>query len=172
MRNPTIEDVAQAARVSIATVSRVLAGNPNVRDETRTRVLAEIERLRYRPSRVARSLRSQRAATIGLIISDIQNPFFTAMVRAIEDIAYRHGYSLLLCNSDEDPEKEALYIDLLVAEQVAGIILSCTAEADDAHRRLLNARIPIVAIDRRLGDHAVDTVLVEGWRPAIRWSPI
>lgn len=162
MRNPTIEDVAQGAGVSIATVSRVLAGNKNVRTSTRDRVLAEVERLRYRPSRVARSLRSQRASTIGLIISDIQNPFFTAIVRAIEDTANQHGYSLLLCNSDEDPEKEALYIDLLIAEQVAGIILSCTADADAAHRRLLRTRIPVVAIDRRLGNHAVDTILVQG----------
>ncbi len=162
MRSTTIEDVARSAGVSIATVSRVLSGSAKVKAATRERVLAEVARVNYRPSRVARSLQSQRAATIGLIISDIQNPFFTAIVRAIEDLAYRHNYSLLLCNSDEDPEKEALYIDLLVAEQVAGIILSCTAEADVAHRRLLDAHIPVVAIDRRLGENVVDTVLVEG----------
>lgn len=161
MRNPTIADVAKGAGVSIATVSRVLSDNPHVRAETRERVLAEVERIHYRPSRVARSLRSQRSSTIGLIISDIQNPFFTAIVRAIEDIAYQHGYSLLLCNSDEDPAKEALYIELLVAEQVAGIILSCTAEVDAAHQQLFTAQIPVVAIDRRLGNHAVDTVLVD-----------
>jgi DNA-binding LacI/PurR family transcriptional regulator len=161
MRSATIEDVARGAGGSIATVSRVLAGNTNVKAATRNRVLAEVARVHYRPSRVARTLRSQRAATIGLIISDIQNPFFTAMVRAIEDIAYQHNYSLVLCNSDEDPEKEALYIDLLLAEQVAGIIIACTVEVDVAHQRLHAAQIPVVAIDRRMGDYAVDTVLVD-----------
>ncbi len=161
MRSATIEDVAKNAGVSTATVSRVLSGNSNVKAATRARVLAEVERVNYRPSRVARTLRSQRSATIGLIISDIQNPFFTAMVRAIEDVAYAHNYSLVLCNSDEDPAKEALYIDLLIAEQVAGIIISCTAEAAAAHRWLLDAQIPVVAIDRRMGDQVVDTVLVE-----------
>ena len=156
-----IEDVARRARVSIATVSRVLANKPHVSARTRQRVLTAVEELAYRPSRVARSLRSQHSKVIGLIISDIQNPFFTSIVRAVEDVAYAHEYVLLLCNADEDPDKEALYIDLMIAEQAAGIILSPTIGDSPACQRLLSAQIPVVAIDRRLTSASVDTVVVD-----------
>ena len=128
----TIEDVARTANVSIATVSRVLAGKENVREETRARVLAVAARLDYRPNRVARSLRAKTSKIIGLIISDIQNPFFTSVVRAVEDIAQAHEYFVLLCNTDEDTEKEALYIELMMAERVAGVIVSPTASSSAA----------------------------------------
>jgi len=86
----TLRDVAQRAGVSSATVSRVLAGRPHVSDETRRRVLAAVKDLDYRPDRVARSLRVRRSSILGLVITDIQNPFFTALVRAVEDVAYEH----------------------------------------------------------------------------------
>lgn len=175
MSHAKIEDVARQAGVSTATVSRVLSGKPNVSDATRQRVLSVTDQLDYRPSRVAQSLRSQKSHTIGLLISDIQNPFFTAMVRAIEDVAYKHGYSLLLCNTDEDAEKEALYIDLMLSENVAGVILSPSATeytskqsnalsaASSAYSLLLNAKIPVVVVDRRLPHEQVDTVVVDGF---------
>ena len=147
-----IEDVARQAGVSTATVSRVLSGKPYVSDELRERVKGAVQDLNYRPSRVARSLRVQRSSIIGLIISDIQNPFFTSVVRAVEDIAYQQQYSVFLCNSDEDPAKETLYIDLMLAEHVAGFIVSPTASHNDAYRRLVEARVPVVAIDRRVAD--------------------
>ena len=98
-----LSDVALRAGVSTASVSRVLTEKPHVSEAVRKRVLTAVQELDFRPSRVARSLRSQRSLVIGLIISDIQNPFFTAMVRAIEDETYRHRFSLVLCNSDENP---------------------------------------------------------------------
>src|SRR5689334_8398103 len=107
-RPANLADVARRAGVSTASVSRVLAGKPHVSDAVRQRVLAAVDALNFRPSRLARSLRAQRSHVLGLIISDIQNPFFTSMVRAIEDVAYQHQYSLILCNADEDPAKEAL----------------------------------------------------------------
>jgi len=156
-----IKDVARRAGVSSATVSRVLANKPHVSQEMHERVLAAVEELGYQANRVARSLRAQRAAIIGLIISDIQNPFFTSLVRAVEDVAYQHEYGVFLCNSDEDIEKERLYIDLLHAEKVAGVVISPTRETDNPSRKLVEAGIPVVAVDRRMLDLEVDTVVVD-----------
>jgi DNA-binding LacI/PurR family transcriptional regulator len=156
-----ISDVAKRAGVSNATVSRVLANKPHVREEVRQRVLQAVEELGFQPSRVARSLRVQRSRIIGLIISDIQNPFFTSLVRAVEDVAYAHEYAVFLCNSDEDVDKEKLYIDLLMAERVAGVVISPTREQHSACQRLARAQIPLVTVDRRLTDLSVDTVLVD-----------
>ncbi|MBK8045901.1 MAG: LacI family DNA-binding transcriptional regulator [Anaerolineales bacterium] len=156
-----IEDVARRAGVSTATVSRVLSGKPYVSDELRQRVLGAVNTLNYRPSRVARSLRVQRSSIIGLIVSDIQNPFFTAVVRAIEDTAYQNKFSVFLCNSDEDVGKETMYLDLMLAEHVAGVIISPTAGMNDAYRRLVEERVPAVAIDRRITNVAIDSVLVD-----------
>src|SRR2546423_6561150 len=97
-----IKDVAEAAGVSTATVSRVLSHGQHVRPEVRERVLAEVERLGYRPNLVARNLRSQQSNMIGLIVSDIRNPFFTAISRAVEDTAYEQGFTIFLCNMDEN----------------------------------------------------------------------
>ncbi len=154
-----IEDVARQAGVSTATVSRVLSGKSNVSDELRERVLETIRELNYRPSRVARSLRVQRSSIIGLIISDIQNPFFTSVVRAVEDVAQQRQYSVFLCNSDEDFDKELTYIELMLAEHVAGIIVSPTASSNEIYQRLVEMRVPIVALDRRVEDVSIDMVV-------------
>lgn len=154
-----IKDVASHAGVSSATVSRVLTGKPYVRDEVRSRVLAAVEALGYRPDRVARSLRSRSSRVLGLIISDIQNPFWTALVRAVEDVASRHGYAVFLCNSDEDPDKEQLYVDLFRDERVAGVVLTPTHESVASSDALLEAGIPVVAVDRRITGAEIDTVL-------------
>jgi DNA-binding LacI/PurR family transcriptional regulator len=157
-----IKDVATRAGVSSATVSRVLSNKPHVSEEVRRRILAAIEELGYQPSRVARSLRIQRSRIIGLIISDIQNPFFNTLARAVEDVAYAYQYAVFLCNSDEDIEKEKLYIDLMQAEQVAGVMISPTQQYDNPCQRLIRANIPVVVIDRRVADlDIVDTVVVD-----------
>lgn len=154
-----IEDVAREAGVSTATVSRVLSGKPYVSDALRLKVLNAVQELNYRPSRVARSLRVQRSSIIGLIISDIQNPFFTSVVRAVEDVAQQKGFSVILCNSDESIEKEQAYIDLMLDEHVSGLIVSPTATDNDIYRRLVEAAVPVVAIDRRVVDTPIDTVV-------------
>jgi DNA-binding LacI/PurR family transcriptional regulator len=156
-----IKNVAEAAGVSNATVSRVLANKPYVREEVRQRVLAVVKELGYQPSRVARSLRFQRSRLIGLIISDIQNPFFTSLVRAVEDVAHEHQYTVVLCNSDEDLEKEKLYIDLMQAEMVAGVLITSTSEVDSPCKKLIEIGIPVVAVDRRMVDLEVDTVVTD-----------
>src|SRR5471030_2489058 len=101
-----IKDVALAAGVSTATVSRVLSGSGPVRKELREKVLETVATLGYRPNLAARRLRSSRTETIGLVVSDVRNPFFTNISRAVEDMAYQQGMRVILCNSDEDPKKE------------------------------------------------------------------
>jgi DNA-binding LacI/PurR family transcriptional regulator len=158
---PSISDVASKAGVSNATVSRVLAQKPHVREDVRKRVLKAVEELGYQPSRVARSLRVRTSQTIGLIISDIQNPFFTSLVRAVEDQAYAHKYTIFLCNSDENPYKESLYVDLMLSERVAGVIITPTRETSSPVRRLQEAGIPVVLVDRRIQDQELDSVMVD-----------
>jgi DNA-binding LacI/PurR family transcriptional regulator len=161
-----LADVARRAGVSIATVSRVLSGKPNVSELSRQRVLSAAAELNYLPSRTARSLRAQRGHVIGIIVTDIRNPFFASIVRAVEDIVQQQQYSFWLCNTDEDPEKEASYVDLMLAERVAGVIVSPTSETDNSCQRLAESQIPMVAIDRRILRADVDTVMVDNVRAA------
>lgn len=155
-----IKDVAKIAGVSTATVSRVLANHVRVSEKTRQKVLGAIEQLNYRPNLIARSLRVQKSAKIGLLVSDIRNPFFTAIGRAVEDSAYEQGYSVLMCNTDEDPEKEELYLNLLHDENVAGIIFSPTQQFS-ARMSTFNSNIPFVIIDRAVKSSQVDMVLLD-----------
>lgn len=156
---PNIKDVADYAGVSVATVSRVLAGKGNVSADAKDRVLAAVQELKYRPSRVASSLRKRKTNIIGLLISDIRNPFFTSMVRAVEDIAHHNNMHIFLCNTDEDPEKEIRYLDTLLDENVAGIIFSPTPSKIEHFEHILAHGVPIVFIDRRVKGAEVDTVL-------------
>ena len=154
-----ISDVAAEAGVSVATVSRALNGLPSVHPELAERVRDAAVRLGSRPNAVARGLRTQKTEVLALIISDIENPVFTAIARGVEDVAQRNGYSVILCNSDEDPEKEARYLDVAIAEQVAGLILSPHSSATDV-RSVRAAGIPLIVVDRPL-DEDVDAVLAE-----------
>jgi DNA-binding LacI/PurR family transcriptional regulator len=156
----TIKDVAKKAGVSSATVSRVLSGKPHVRSVVIDRVMKTVEELNYRPSRLARSLRVQKSNIIGLIISDIMNPFFTALIRAVEDVASDKGYTIFLCNSDENIEKEREYIAVMQSERIAGLLITPTLEQGGCCRPLVEAGIPVVSFDRRITDMDVDTVLV------------
>jgi LacI family transcriptional regulator, fructose operon transcriptional repressor len=163
----SIKEVAEAAGVSTATVSRVLSNGLHVRPEVRERVMATVERLGYRPNLVARSLRSQRSSTIGLIVSDISNPFFTAISRAVEDTAYEQGFSVLLCNTDENPEKEAIYLNLMRDTAVAGAIMSPTRQTIASFADS-NLPFPIVVVDRSISNGDVDAVLLDNVDAAYR----
>lgn len=164
----SIKQVADVAGVSTATVSRVLADKPHVRPGVRARVLAAVEDLNYRPNRVAQSLRVQKSNTIGLIVSDIRNPFFTWVSRAIEDVAYENKLSVFLCNADENPDKEAMYLELMQDENVAGVILSPTRQTADAFAGVAALNIPMVVIDRRVRDVEVDSVVLDNVDAAYR----
>jgi len=164
---PGIKDVAEAAGVSTATVSRVISNGLHVRPEVRERVLLAIEQLGYRPNLVARSLRSQQSSTIGLIVSDIGNPFFSSLSRAVEDTAYEQGFNVVLCNTDENPEKEASYLNLMQDTNVAGVIIAPTRQTTIT---LTNAdfSFPTVIVDRSLPSGDIDVVLLDNVDAAYR----
>lgn len=163
-----IQDVAKHAGVSISTVSRVLNGNERVNSEVKKRVEEAVRALAYQPNPAARSLRTNRSRIIGLLISDIQNPFFMGLIRGVEDQALQHEYSLILCNSNESPQREQQYLNILWAERVAGAIIVPTREHldEDALRRFRERGIPIVAVDRAVKDKSIDSVLVDNIRGA------
>lgn len=156
----TIYDVARRADVSPATVSRVVNGRANVDAALAERVRRAMRDLDYRPNAVARNLRRSRTSFWAMVISDIDNPFFTAMFRGVEEVAQPAGYSMLLCNTDEDPAREELYVNGAMAEQIAGMII-CPTAASPHVRRLMEAGVPVVVVDRQLSDVDVDTVLVD-----------
>ncbi|MGB9183283.1 MAG: LacI family DNA-binding transcriptional regulator [Solirubrobacteraceae bacterium] len=160
MSTPTITDVARSAGVSTATVSRVLNNHPRVDPSLAAAVRRAAKQLGYRPSRVARSLRTRRSQVWALLVSDIRNPFFTEMVRGVEDVAYAAGYSLILCNAEEDPVKEASYLELAVAESVGGVILTPTTTATDL-TALSEFGIPAVLADRTIRSQGADSVVID-----------
>jgi LacI family transcriptional regulator, galactose operon repressor len=143
-----LRDIAEAAGVTIATASRSLNGNYGVHRLTRERVLQVAARLNYRPNRLARSLVTGRSHMLGLILSDIRNPFFADVARGAEDTAYTAGCDVVLCNSDLDPEKQRHYIDSLMGKNVDGIIMNSVRTLDEAEqRRLAESGVPVVLLN-------------------------
>jgi LacI family transcriptional regulator len=133
--------------VSTATVSRVLNGAGRASPATRDRVLAAARELGYRPSGVARSLKLRQTRTIGLIVTDIENPFFPALVRAVEDAARAEGYAILLGNAADDPEREAAYLDLLVERRVDGVIIAASSLGVRHGEWLTEPPLPVVLVN-------------------------
>ena len=167
MPNVTIEDVARRAGVSRATVSRVLNNNTRVDETLRLRVLEAVQALGYEPNHVARRLRARSSTVIGLIISDIQNPYFISVIRGVEDTAYANHMSIVLCNSDEDVAKQQLYLQVMQSEHVAGLIIVPASSQDNAGlARLKQVGIPIILLDRMVNDLNVDGIKVDNVRGA------
>lgn len=160
----SIKDVAAMAKVSPATVSRTLAGG-RVSAELRAKVEEAVKATGYRPNLSARRLRSQDSQTLGLIVADISNPFFTAVARAVEDEAYKAGLRVILCNTDENPEKEAMYLKLMEEERVTGLIFAPTR---DMVGRLKNYNFdfPVILIDRADALSAHDAVVLDNYTAA------
>ncbi len=162
-----IKDVAKRAGVSVASVSRVLTGLPVVSEPTRLRVLAAVKELDYRPDLAARRLRSRRSDTIGLVVSDIRNPFFTEVSRAVEDVAFSRQMRVILCNTDEDPNKEASCLELMRDEKVSGVILSPSLKLL-SHFTRADYGFPIVLVDRYERGIEADAVLLDNFDAAYR----
>lgn len=145
----TIGDVARAANVSKQTVSAVINNKSGISEKTRVRIRKIIARLDYEPNMLASSLRGQGTFTVGVVIPSITNPFYPQIVRGIEDEAQRHGYSLFLCNSDENTEKEVKYLQLLRRHRIAGLI-AATIQVHpawtEALKKLAAQRIPVVVV--------------------------
>src|SRR5579871_6795269 len=147
---PSIYDVAREAKVSVFTVSAVINETGRVSATLGRRVEAAIRKLSYRPNLLARSLAKQQTHTLGMVVTDIANPFFPAIVRAAEDAAQKAGYSMLLCNSDDKQDKEAVYLELLISKRVDGIILNKTPGAFTlAQQQMLEeSKVPVVLLMR------------------------
>jgi LacI family transcriptional regulator len=163
-----IYDVARESQTSLFTVSAVLNNKDHVRLRLRQRVEAAILKLNYRPNLLARSLAKQKSQTIGMIVPDIANPFFPLVVRGAEDAAQKHGYNLLLCNSDDDIEKEESALELLISMRVDGILL--TKSADDLNPALRQAikevNIPFVMLIRTYPTISKDAVVADDYQGA------
>jgi DNA-binding LacI/PurR family transcriptional regulator len=160
----TILDVAELAKVSKATVSRVINNKNNVSGEVRERVIQAIKELGFRPSGIARSLVHRKTKSLGLILPDITNPFFPALARGVEDAAHRYGYTVFLCSTDNEPEIERGYIDKLEEQQVEGIVL-ISSDKQLTHE-LQNMSIPFVLCDRWSNSSPIDIVTVDHYRGA------
>lgn len=157
----TIKDVARLAGVSMSTVSAALNNGPGVSENTRFRIIAVAEKLHYEPNILARGLVTKRSHTIGLVISDIANPFFTKIVRGIEDVAYKNNFNLILCNTDENVEKERMYLRVLYGKRVDGLIITVTEGSGEDIKEMLRENIPIVLLDRKLNGIRTDSVVVD-----------
>jgi LacI family transcriptional regulator len=162
----TMQEVAQRAQVSAATVSRVLNGDERVHPDLARRVREAVQALAYQRNSVARNLRRRESTLWAVIVSDVGNPFFTSMVRGVEDVAQASGYSVVLCNSDESPGKEAGYIAAAALGRMAGVVISPASSRETDVTALLDLGIPVIAVDRRLDSTPVDTVLVDNERAA------
>ncbi|PWA09472.1 catabolite control protein A [Pueribacillus theae] len=155
----TIYDVAREANVSMATVSRVVNGNPNVKPSTRQKVLEAIERLGYRPNAVARGLASKKTTTVGVIIPDISSILFAELARGIEDIATMYEYNIILSNSDQNKNKEVRLINTLLGKQVDGIVFMGGKLEDEVIAEFKNSPVPVVlaaTVDENRGTPSVN----------------
>lgn len=157
----TMKDVAELARVSVSTVSHVMNGTRRVSEETRGDVLAAVEELSYKPNLLAKGLKTRRTYTIGLLIPDIQNSFFTSVVRGVEDVALSCGYHLFLCNTDEDPGREEEYITELAKKRVDGLMVAPSARRESHFGRLRDEGMPFVFLDRDVEGVDADVVSVD-----------
>lgn len=159
----TIKDIARLSGVSVATVSLVLNNRKGVSKETRFRVQAIAEKLNYTPSALARGLVTQKTKTIGLIVSDITDPFYAELVKGVEDSAFNMGYSLILCNSDNQANKERLYINLLIEQHVAGLILVPVVNDTRNLEVAIKTNTPIVLADRKLQSNRFSSVTCDNF---------
>jgi DNA-binding LacI/PurR family transcriptional regulator len=162
----TLHDLAKELNLSIATISRALSRPEDVAPLTRQRVLAAVHRHGYTPNGTTRSLRTQQTRTIGVVVSDIRNSFFAAVVKAIEDEARANGYTVLICNADEDSAKEEAALQLLLDRKVSGVINCSTGANLDLLRTFQKSGAVLVDFDRESGLKNVDTVVVDNRRGA------
>ncbi|GAB2487186.1 LacI family DNA-binding transcriptional regulator [Comamonas humi] len=164
----SIKDVARHAGVSVTTVSHTLNGTRAVQGDTRERVLAAVQALGYVPSAVARSLKTQATHTIGMLVPSSANPYFAELVHAVEDACFAAGYALLLCNTEDQPERQRSYLDVLAQKRVDGLIVASTSDDAAMSQTLARTRLPMVLIDRAIAglacpcvqtDHALGAAL-------------
>ena len=156
-----IKDVARKTGVSTATVSRALSDFPGVRDKTRKRVLKAVSELNYEINAVARNLRQKKTNSIGIIVGNVLSQFYSVIAKSVEDTANKFGYNTILCNGDENPEKELNYLKVLMSNRVDGIILTSTGKNSEYVQHLINSGTKVVLLDRLIEGVDCDAVLVD-----------
>ncbi|TAL80758.1 MAG: LacI family DNA-binding transcriptional regulator [Candidimonas sp.] len=154
----TIKDVALRAGVSVTTVSHVVNGTRHVSAASRERVEQAIRALAYVPSAVARSLKSNTTRTLGMLIPNSSNPYFAEIVRVVEDRCFGAGYTLILCNTDDEPRRQGIYLKVLAERRIDGLVVVSTGDDDSLPAMLAGLRIPIVLLDREITQQACDLV--------------
>lgn len=165
----TIKDVARHAGVSPATAARVVGGYGYVAETTRRKVAAAVKALDYRPNTIARSMVTKSTRTIGVVITDITNPFFAQLVRSIEEVTWQRGYTLILANTDEDSQREQAILNALLEKRVDAFILVPASSKNLPHLRdLARQEAPVILVDRAVDDLPVDMVMVDNQAGAVQ----
>lgn len=163
----TITDVAAKAGVSKTTVSRILNGNyDHTTEETRNRVLQVIHDFDYRPNALAKGLKSSRTNVIGIVLSNLKNPFWSTVLEGVEDVCRDSGFNLMICNSSEDPRIEEQYIREFQTRRVDGIVINPTVRNPALYQKLLEQKYPLVAINRRIPEMSTHNVVVDNRKGA------
>lgn len=162
----TISDVAKAAGVSKQTVSRAINDKGEINPETKARILEIIEQLGYRPSRLARGMTTQQTYTIGVVVSNIANPFFPEIIRGVQDVAQAHDYTIVLCNSDDSPKIEMKMLHVLAAQEVDGIILYSGNVNTEELEQFLTSYRPLVLVNDELKHPHVSTIAIDIYQGA------
>ncbi|MFS0724863.1 LacI family DNA-binding transcriptional regulator [Paenibacillus sp. 1P07SE] len=158
---PTIYDIAKLAGVSTATVSKVFNRTGNISEATRSKVVRISRELNYQPSMVASALAGKNTFSLGLLIPDLVNPFFAELARHVEDRAHELGYNLIICNTDNDIDKEIRYIQLLRQKSVDGIIVATGVRDDDALKELIDQQVPVALVAREMSVLSASTLMVD-----------
>jgi DNA-binding LacI/PurR family transcriptional regulator len=170
IKQTTIKDIAHDLKVSPATVSRALRNHPNISTKRKQTIMEKAEELNYRPDSIAQSLKSRHTLTIGVIVPEIKHNFFAAVLDGIEEVAYKAGYTILVCKSNEDSGREIVNTNALVSQRVAGIIVSVAQNSTNADHftALMKRNVPVVFFDRVLEGEELSKVIVDDYAGAFR----
>lgn len=161
---PTIRNVAQEAGVSISTVSKVIHQTGSISEQTRKKVLQAMSKLNYHPDIAAASLRGKRTKVIGLLIPDISNPFYAEVARSIEDRSCELGFNVMMCNTDNDIEKEKTYLSLLASQRIDGLVVASAFRSTDLLEAMVEQGVPIALIASEIPKLSIDTVTVDDYK--------
>jgi DNA-binding LacI/PurR family transcriptional regulator len=163
----TIEVVAKRAGVSKTTVSRILNGNyEHTTEETKNRILSVIQELDYQPNALAKGLKSARTNVIGIVLSDLKNPYWSAVLEGVEDMCRKFGYNLMICNSDEDPGLEEQYIKEFQMRRVDGIVINPTVKNMELYQKMVEEDFPMVVINRKVPGISTNQVVIDNIKGA------
>lgn len=164
----TIKDLARKLSVSPSTVSRALRDHPDISKETKRRVVAAAEKYHYQPNQLAQSLQKRRSSTIGVIVPEIRHHFFSTVISGIEEVAYEHGYTIMVCQSNETIEREIINTQALVANRVAGLLIAISSETTqyDHLESVMRHGVPLVQFDRVVEELDTSKVVVDDYMAA------